>query len=214
LIARKHGKKDGDKLARYLRRIDQLDKFPGIREKWFETLNNGLTESKTLPLHRLFIGLGIRHLGETTARLVAERFRTLGNLRSADYGDILSITGIGEIVAKSIYEWVHELDNQILMDKLISLNLNVEENQIVFGNTLEGHKIAITGTLTRWKRSEIQNLIRQQGGEVVTSVSKNTTLLLAGEGGGKKRQEALNHEVKVVNELTFDRMINSTRLEE
>lgn len=214
LIARKHGKKDGDKLARYLRRIDQLDKFPGIREKWFETLNNGLTESKTLPLHRLFIGLGIRHLGETTARLVAERFRTLGNLRSADYGDILSITGIGEIVAKSIYEWVHELDNQILMDKLISLNLNVEENQIVFGNTLEGHKIAITGTLTRWKRSEIQNLIRQQGGEVVTSVSKNTTLLLAGEGGGKKRQEALNHEVKVVDELTFDRMVNSTRLEE
>jgi DNA ligase (NAD+) len=212
--ARKHGKKDGDKLSRHLRRIDRLDKFPGIREKWFQTLENGLIESKTLPLHRLLIGLGVRHLGETTARLVAERFRTLTNLRSANYEDILTITGIGEVVANSIFEWVHKPNNQILMDKLTSLKVNSEENQIVFGETLEGQKIAITGTLTHWRRSEIQNLIRQQGGEVVTSVSKNTTLLLAGEGGGKKLQDAMTHKVKVVDELTFDRMINSIRLEE
>ncbi|MDG1840399.1 MAG: NAD-dependent DNA ligase LigA, partial [Dehalococcoidia bacterium] len=186
LIARKYGKNNDTKLVRYLKRIDQLDKFPGIREKWFQTLEGGLTESKTLPLHRLLIGLGIRHLGETTARLIAERFRTLASLRSASQEDILAITGIGEIVASSIYEWVHESNNQILMDKLISLNLNVEENQIAFGDTLTGHKIAITGTLTRWKRSEIQNLIRQQGGEVVASVSKNTTLLLAGDKKKKK----------------------------
>ena len=86
----------------------------------------GLTESKTLPLHRLLIGLGIRHLGETTARLIAERFRTLTILRLANYEDILDITGIGEIVSTSIYEWVREPYNQILMDKLVSLNVNVE----------------------------------------------------------------------------------------
>ena len=100
------------------------------------------------------------------------------------------------------------------MDKLVSLNVNVEENQIAFGDALQGHKIAITGTLTRWKRPEIQNLIRQQGGEVVTSVSKNTTILLAGEGGGKKRQDAIKQNVRVIDESTFDGMINSIRMEE
>ena len=213
-VARKYGKKNDDRLVQHLKRIDQLDKFPGIREKWFQTLNVGLTESKTLPLHRLLIGLGIRHLGETTAKLIAERYRTLTNLRLANYEDILDITGIGEIVATSIYEWVREPYNQILMDKLVSLNVNVEENQIAFGDALQGHKIAITGTLTRWKRPEIQNLIRQQGGEVVTSVSKNTTILLAGEGGGKKRQDAIKQNVRVIDESTFDGMINSIRMEE
>lgn len=177
---------------------DELLAIDGIGPKTLDAMFEELEKSKRQPLHRLLIALGIRHVGSETARALARHFGSMQALRDATLEDIQAVDGIGPIVAEAVYEYLHDEEYAALVDALVARGLRMDEEVAARGGVLDGETIVVTGSLERWSRNEAEELIKSLGGKVTGAVSKKTSFVLAGDGGGSKRDkaEALGVELK------------------
>jgi DNA ligase (NAD+) len=186
---------------------EALLELDGIGEKTLDRLFANLEASKRQPLHRLLIGLSIRHVGGETARALALNFGGMEALRRASAEEIGAIDGIGPIVAEAVADYFADEQNQALIDRLVDAGVRMDEEVSARGGLLEGLSIVATGSLGRWSRNEIEDLIKRLGGRFQGAVSKKTAFVLAGEGGGSKREKAEALGVEVLDEEEFVRRL-------
>ena len=184
-------------------RHEELLELDGIGEKTLDRLFANLEASKQQPLHRLLIGLSIRHVGGETARALALSFGTMETLRAASVDEIEAIDGIGPIVAEAVHKHFQDDRNAALIDRLTAAGVRMDEEVSARGGPFEGMSIVATGSLSRWSRNEIEDLVKRLGGRFAGSVSKKTAFVLAGEGGGSKREKAESLDVEVLDEDEF-----------
>ncbi|MPZ99352.1 MAG: NAD-dependent DNA ligase LigA [Dehalococcoidia bacterium] len=184
-------------------RREELLALEGIGEKTLDQLFLNIEASKQLPLHRLLIALGIRHVGGETARALALHFGNMEHLRSATQEEIEAIDGIGPTVAQAVHDWFRDPDYAVLTDRLAGHGARMDEDVSARGGQLEGLSIVVTGSLDRWSRNQVEELIKQMGGRVSGSVSKKTDFVVSGEGGGSKREKAEQLGVEVIDEAAF-----------
>ena len=175
----------------------------GIGEKTLDMLFGGIEASKEEPLSRLLIGLGIRHVGGETARALARYFGHAKRLRGATVEEIEAIDGIGPIVAEAVHAYLQSERGSALLDRLAAAGVRMDEGSPAVGGILDGQTIVVTGSLDRWPRNQAEDLIKTLGGRATAGVSKKTSFLLAGAGGGSKRAKAEELEVEVIDEATF-----------
>jgi DNA ligase (NAD+) len=182
---------------------DELLGLEGIGPKTVDNLFARIEASKTQPLRRLLIALGIRHIGGETAVALAMHFGSMDALRNASLEEINAIDGIGPIVAKSVYDYLRDPEYAALIDRLQTLGVRMDDETSALGGPLESESIVVTGSLERWSRDRIESLIKQLGGRVGSSVTKKTTMLVAGEGGGSKREKAEALGTPILDEEQF-----------
>lgn len=181
-------------------RSDDLVELPGWGERSAARLLAELDEAKDRELGRLLFGLGIPHVGERAAQLLARRFGSLEGISVASEDEISSLEGLGPVVSEQISEWFADERNQELVARLNERGVSPrEEGAPSTVGPLDGMRIVLTGTLTL-PRSEIKRRLEALGATVVGSVSSKTSMVLAGEGAGSKLKKAMDLGVRVVDE--------------
>lgn len=160
--------------------------------------------SKNVPLARLITGLSIDHVGEETARDLADHFGTIAKLRKATFEQLQSIDGVGDVVAKSLVEWFADKKNSDLLDRLLThVILAKPEKKLPARSHLAGKTFVFTGTMEKMSRKEAQEKVRAFGGKVAGSVSKKTSYVVAGADAGSKLDTARSLGVTVLTESEF-----------
>lgn len=185
---------------------DDIAGLEGFGEKSADNIIASINTSRNAPLGRFLYSLGIRHVGETTAKDIAKHFGTIDAIRCASLEELLEVEGIGEKVAASMIEYFKDLSNQKLLDVLLK-EITVMEEKKKSSQKLVGFTFVITGSLPTLSRDEAKEMIEDNGGKVSASVSKATSYLLAGEGGGSKRSDAVKFGTKVIDEDTLKNML-------
>ena len=151
--------------------------------------------------------LGIRNIGQASAKLLCDKFGDLENIMSASPDEIASIDGFGGIMAASVYNAFHEQHMIELVDKLTGCGLNTKYVKAQLDDRFSGKTFVLTGTLPTLKRDEAKALIEKYGGKASGSVSKKTSYVLAGEEAGSKITKAQELGIEIINEEQFREMI-------
>ncbi len=188
--------------------IGDLKPLERFADKSADNLIKAINDKKKIDLSRFIYGLGIRHVGEESAIELAKRFGSLAKIKKAGLEEIEKIYDFGNIMAKSVYNWFNNEHNLELLEKL-------EKNGVLANSyggggkkqVLEGKIFVLTGTLVSLTRDEAKAKIRELGGDISSSVSKNTDFLVAGEKSGSKYIKAEKLGIKIINEKEFLRMI-------
>ena len=182
------------------------------KDKSAENLVKAVEKSKSNDLYRTVFALGIRHIGQKAAKLLADKFRTLDNIANASMEDISSIDGFGEIMAESVYQYFQLDESKKLVEEIKSLGINTENlsapKNIDESNPFFNKTFVITGTLPNYKRTEAAEIIESMGGKVSSSVSKKTDFVLAGDEAGSKLTKAQSLGIKIIDESEFESMRN------
>ena len=178
-----------------------------VQEKSASNIYMSIQESKERPLNRLVTALGIRHVGKETADILTSEFPTLGDLENASLDLLAQIDGIGEIIAKSVYDFFHNENNLKLLAELKSLGINPSGKAKPKSDKLLGKTFVLTGTLENMTRDEASDIIKSHGGKTSSSVSKKTDFVLAGANAGSKLDKAQNLGVIILTENDFLEMI-------
>lgn len=183
----------------------------GSRQKSAEKIVNGIEASKQVPFERVVFALGIRFVGETTARLLARHFKTIDALAAASLQDLLEVEGVGEVIAKSVMTYFRNPVTMMIVERLRGYGLQMalsEEQMSSATDKLAGKSIVISGVFAHHSRDEYKQMIEQNGGKNVGSISGKTSFLLAGENmGPAKLQKAEKLGIQIVDEETFLKMI-------
>lgn len=190
----------------YSLKKDDISGLEGFGEKSAENIIDAIEKSRDVPLHRFLYSLGIRHVGETTAKDIAEHFGTFEALQVATFEELSLVEGVGEKVAESIISFFKDKKNREEVKSLLK-EIRIQKAEGKKSGKLNGVTFVITGSLPFLSREEAKEMIEQSGGKVAASVSKNTDYLLAGEGGGSKRDDALKIGTKIIDEKTFRNML-------
>lgn len=189
----------------------------GNRERSAQKIVNGIEASKKVPFERVVFALGIRFVGETSARLLARRFKTMDALQAATMQQLMDIDGVGEVIAKSVITYFANPVNQEIVERLRSygLQMQLSEEQIEgTSEKLSGKSIVISGVFAKHSRDEYKALIEKNGGKNVGTISGKTSFILAGENmGPSKLQKAEKLGVPLVDEATFLEMIGEASAE-
>ena len=179
----------------------------GAREKSARKIVDAIEQSKNVPFERVVFALGIRMVGETTAKLLARRFRNIDNLRQATVEQLMEVDGVGEVIAVNVVSYFRDEKNIRIVDRLIDYGLRMsiaKEQEARKGNELEGMNVVISGVFAHHSRDEYKLMIEQHGGKNVSSISGKTTFVLAGDNmGPSKLQKAQKLGVKIVSEEEF-----------
>ncbi len=187
----------------------------GSRTKSAQRIVNGIAKSKEVPFERVVFALGIRFVGETSAKLLARRFKTMEALEHATLEQLTDVDGIGDVMAGSIITWFHNDDNRQLLQRLkdYGLQMSLSEEQLnAQSDRLAGQSIVISGVFARHSRDEYKALIEQHGGKNVGSISKKTSFVLAGENmGPSKLEKAQKLGIRLLSEDEFLDMIASNQ---
>ena len=183
----------------------------GNRQKSAQKIVNGIAASVHVPFERVVFALGIRFVGETSAKLLARHFKTMDALMHASLQDLVEVEGIGEVIAKSVISYFHQPENismiQRLRDKGVQMSLSEEQLQGA-SDKLAGKSIVISGVFARHSRDEYKQLIEQHGGKNVGSISGKTSFILAGDNmGPSKLQKAEKLGIAIIGEDEFLAMI-------
>ena len=183
----------------------------GNRQKSAQKIVNGIAASVHVPFERVVFALGIRFVGETSAKLLARHFKTMDALMHASLQDLVEVEGVGEVIAKSVISYFHQPDNismiQRLRDKGVQMSLSEEQLQGA-SDKLAGKSIVISGVFARHSRDEYKQLIEQHGGKNVGSISGKTSFILAGDNmGPSKLQKAEKLGIAIIGEDEFLAMI-------
>ncbi len=192
-------------------RRDELLELERMGEKSVDNLLTGIEESKTRPLWRLITGLNIRHVGTRNAQVLADHFGALDAIMAQTAESLAEVEDIGPVIAHSVHAFFNSEVGRKLVEELRGFGLNFgepkKERPKVAGGKLEGKTLVVTGTLSRYTREEINELIHEHGGKAAGSVSKKTDFLIAGENAGSKLEKAEKLEVAVISEDEFIKMI-------
>lgn len=182
----------------------QLDNF---KEKSVNNLLSAIEKSKSNSLDRLVFGLGIRNIGQASAKLLCDKFGDLDNIMKASAEQISEIDGFGGVMAQSVYNAFHEEHMIELIKRLKECGINTKYEKIQIDDRFAGKTFVLTGTLPTLKRSEAKALIEKYGGKASGSVSKKTDYVLAGEEAGSKLDKAQQLGIEIITEEQFKDMI-------
>lgn len=179
---------------------DKLCTLDRMGEKTAVRILNEIQESKSAPLNRLIFSLGIRHVGESTAKTLSKRFGSLERLQSATVEELELVDDVGAVVANSIHQWFNSVENQQLIARLQSFGVNPVEQVAAVNTTFAGMTFVLTGTLPTMTRDEAAAIIEGCGGKISSSVSKKTSAVVAGSDAGSKLKKAEELGVEVWDE--------------
>ena len=184
----------------------------GSRTKSAQKIVNSIAKSKEVPFERVVFALGIRFVGETSARLLARHFKTMDALMEARLQELQEVEGIGEVMAQSIIRFFHDEKNREMVERLRGYGLQFalsEAQTAATSDKLAGQSIVISGVFARHSRDEYKLIIEQNGGKNVGSISGKTTFILAGENmGPSKLEKAQKLGIRIVSEEEFLEMIS------
>jgi DNA ligase (NAD+) len=179
-----------------------------LGEKRAENLLAGVEAAKSRPLARLLTALNIRHVGATTAQVLAERFESMDALAAATAEQLTEVEGVGDEVAASVRQWFENSANRAVLDELRAAGVNMTQPRAErLGASLAGKTLVVTGTLARYSRKAIKDLILAHGGKPAESVSKTTDYVVAGESAGSKLDKARQLGVRVLTEDEFEQLL-------
>jgi len=190
-------------IYRLKERRDEMVELDRMGELSTNNVLEAIELSKSRPFDRFLFGLGIRYVGERTARDLATTFGTLTEFRHATYDRLVQVPDIGPRTASEIEEWLEQPENQDLIDALLKAGVAPVEAEKPSGDLFTGQTIVFTGKLERFAREDAEALVMRQGGKAAGSVSKNTTYVVAGPGAGSKLDKATQLGVKVLTEEEF-----------
>jgi len=184
------------------------------KDKSADNLIRAIEKSKGNDLYRIVYALGIRHIGQRAARLLADRFRTLDAIASASVEELASVEGFGDIMAQTAAAYFALDESKKLIDEIKVLGINTtnltEKAETPLNSPFSGKTFVITGTLPNYKRTEAAAIIEALGGKVSSSVSRKTDYVLAGEDAGSKLTKAQTLGVTIIDEAAFEQMRNET----
>ncbi len=189
--------------------FDTIAEFERLGKKSAENLKRAVEKSKENDLGKLIFALGIRHIGQKAAKLLADRFSDMDGIISASKEEILSIDGYGDIMAESVTDFFSHPQAVELINDLKAAGVNMRSEKKVIDNRFEGKTFVLTGTLSRFTRTQASEVIETYGGKTSSSVSKKTDYVLAGEAAGSKLQKAQDLGVKIISEDEFAAMIKA-----
>lgn len=191
-------------------KVEQIN-GDGSRQKSAEKIVNGIEASKQVPFERVVFALGIRFVGETTARLLARHFKTIDALAAASLQDLLEVEGVGDVIAKSVMTYFRNPVTMQIVERLRGYGLQMalsEEQMSSSSDKLAGKSIVISGVFAHHSRDEYKQIIEQNGGKNVGSISGKTSFILAGDNmGPAKLQKAEKLGIPIIDEDTFLKMI-------
>ncbi len=191
---------------------EDLLQLEGFKDAKTENLLNAIEKARNVSFARLLIALSIRHVGEESAILLSEAFPTLDALRNATYKNIIAVHGLGESTAYALSEFFKNEENLEQLERLLSqieITYKIQNSALV--QNLSGKTFVLTGTLSSMTRDEAKELIRKAGGMISSSVSRNTSYVIAGENPGSKFIDAQNLNIPVLPEQEFRNLFGSTR---
>jgi DNA ligase (NAD+) len=201
-------------LYRLKDRRDELIDLERMGEKSVDNLLAGIEQSRSRPLWRLLVGLNIRHVGSRNAQVLAEHFGQLDEIMKQSEESLAEVPDIGPVIAKSVHSFFSSAIGRQIVEELRQKGLNfgqpVDRSARPAAGPLSGKTLVITGTLSRFTREEITEMIQQHGGKVAGSVSKKTDYLIAGEDAGSKLEKARKLNVPVLSEEEFLKLIEQS----
>ncbi|MGG9962075.1 NAD-dependent DNA ligase LigA [Ferruginibacter sp. SUN106] len=192
--------------------FDAIRKLEGFGEKSINNLQAAIEASKTQPLHRIIYGLGIRYVGETTAKTLANAVQHLNDFAHYTEEQLQQLEDVGIKVAKSIHAFFSDPENIKLLQRLeeLGIQLKNEHKELVTDGNLSGKTFLFTGTLARLKRSEAEAMAEKNGGKIVSGVSSKLDYLVVGEDAGSKLEKARKiATIKIISEEDFIKMLSS-----
>ena len=191
--------------------LNQLANLERMGEQSSRNLLDGIAASKSRGLARLLTGLGLRHVGENVADVLARKFISMKAFAQANEEELAAIEGIGPERAASIRGWFANTTNQELIESLEKAGIKMDESvsTVAASSALAGKSIVVTGTLVKYGREEIERRLRDLGAKASGSVSKKTDYLLAGEKAGSKLEKARELGVRIITEEEFEKLAGS-----
>jgi DNA ligase (NAD+) len=190
---------------------EEVRKLGGFGEKSITNLQTAINNSKTQPLNRVIYGLGIRHVGETMAKTLANAVEHIRDLYNYTEEQLLALDDVGPKVAASVLHFFHTPENRHMIDLLDEAGVNLinQKRNTQSGGELEGKSFLFTGTLSRFKRSEAEAMVEAKGGTLLGSVSSKLNYLIVGEDAGSKLEKAKKlGTVAILSEDEFLTLIN------
>jgi DNA ligase (NAD+) len=196
----------------YFLKKENLLNLERMGEKSVQNLKNAIEASKKRALDRLIFALGIRYVGSNVAKILADRFGSIGRFGEASFDTLRSVEGIGPMIAESIVQFFQQKRNMAVLEKLRKAGVRMEEVRVPkTGGIFSGRTLVLTGTLSRFTREAAADLIESEGGSMSETVSKNTSFILVGQNPGSKYRKALDLGVKVIDEDTFVSMLEKAK---
>ncbi len=184
----------------------QLLELERFGEKSIDNMLNAIENSKKVDYWRFINALGIDYVGEESSRLIAGKFYPLDNLMNSSQVTLMTVQGIGEVMADSIYSYFHNSTNKNIIIKLLDSGIDIIYNTSkvnIKNSEVTGKKIVFTGTAEKFTRNEFNDLVREYGGIPSESITKNTDFLVIGENPGSKLEKARNLGIKILSENEF-----------
>lgn len=191
----------------------RLDK---VKEKSAQNMLNGIQQSKQAPFESVLFAIGIRYVGKTVAEKLARHFKTIDNLATATYDELLAAPEVGEIIAQSVLEFFKNKENLVEISRLKKAGLNFEAQikEVVLDSTvLDNKSFVISGVFENYERDELKDIILKNGGKVLSSISGKLDYLLAGENmGPAKREKAEKLGVPIISLNDFNALLAGQKL--
>lgn len=190
---------------------DELMELEGYGAKSIDKLLDNIEDSKKQSLEKFLFALGIRYVGAKTAKILAEHYKNIDNIIETDYDTLRSIKDVGEVIAKSVYEYFHKEENIKLIEKLKSYNVNMNyiDNKQEANTNFVDKTFVLTGSLEKITRKEATSMIENVGGKVTGSVSKNTSVVVVGKDPGSKYEKAKELGITIWKEEEFINNLNN-----
>ncbi|MCF7857501.1 MAG: NAD-dependent DNA ligase LigA [Candidatus Pacebacteria bacterium] len=184
--------------------------LPGFKDKAVKNVITAIEVARKVPLYRLLVALSIEHVGEETARIIAESMQSIERIQNATYEELSNIHGVGEIVAESLIAWFMDKNHTKTLDALLK-HIHIETVQKSSTNTdLAGKSFVFTGSLPTLSRSDAESLVRSHGASVANSVSSKTSYVVVGSDPGSKAEKANLLGIQILNEVEFKKLIGPT----
>ena len=193
----------------YSLKYNELIYLERMAEKSVNNLLKGIEKSKEQPFHKVLFGMGIRHVGYTVAKRLVSKFRSMNELSTATFEDLISVDDIGDRIAESVINFFKNEENLKLINQLKINGLNMYESESTLtSKKLKGMKLVVTGTFKSMSRNEIKIKIQENGGIISSSISSKTSFLVAGSSiGPAKKEKAENLKINIIDENEFLKML-------
>ena len=187
--------------------IEKLLTLSRMGQKSAENLISAIEKSKTIPLNRFLYSLGIRHVGENIADILARKWGNLSTVMQQSPESLSAVEGIGKTIAESIYGFFSNPGNREILDKIRESGVEILSGPAIVHHRLEGKSFVLTGTLPNLTRNQAKDLIEAAGGKVTGAVSRNTTYLVAGEAAGSKLEAARKLGTEIIGESALMKLL-------
>jgi len=181
---------------------DDLFNLEGFKNKKTENMLKAIENSKNVSLAKFIYAIGILNVGKKTALDLSKKFKNLNNIINASMEDLINIKNVGEIVANSIIDYFKNEKNIDLINLILQKGVKIIDSEEVEikDNFFKDKKVVLTGSLINYKRDKLSEILQNLGAEVVSSVSKNTDLVIVGSDAGSKLDKATKLGIKIMNE--------------